>query len=49
MLNRMAGFLGVAMAFLSMSILGLLSLIAPKTTDNIVEYLMEWAETDDDR
>jgi hypothetical protein len=46
MLHRIVGFLGVVMAFLSMSVLGLLSLFAPRTADNITERLMEWAEND---
>jgi thiol:disulfide interchange protein len=46
MLHRIVGFLGVVMAFLSMSVLGLLSLFAPCTADTITKRLMEWAEND---
>ena len=45
-LHNIAGLLGTLLAFLSMSALGLLSILAPTTADNITERLMEWAEND---
>ena len=47
MLHRIVGFLGTISAILFMSLIGLLSLVAPSTADTITERLMEWAETDD--
>jgi len=47
MLKEIAKFLGWLCAILSMSVLGLLSIVAPSTADTITNRLMEWAETDD--
>ena len=46
MLNAIASFLGFLCAILSMSLIGLLSLVAPNKADNITDILRNWAEND---
>jgi hypothetical protein len=44
LVSKIAGFLGVISAIMTISFLGLLSLVLPKTADNYLERIKRWAE-----
>ena len=46
-LDRMLGkFLGFVSAYLAMSILGLISIFSPQLSDEILEALIRWSESE---